>query len=365
MSAPVKIVVLGGGYAGTMAANHLRTRPDLRITVVNPRPEFVERIRLHQLAAGSGTATLAYDTLLGEGIELVVGEAVRIDAAHRRVELTSGDVEYDYLVYAVGSAGAAPDAAVSLSELEGAQKIAARLAELPSDAPVVVVGGGLTGVETAAELAEQGRRVTLVTGGTLAPYASDRGRRMIARTLARLGVAVRDAQVTEVRPDEVRTGGTTIPAALTIWTAGFDVPQLARTSGLSTDDAGRLRVDDTLTSVDDDRIVAAGDAADTPLRMSCQAAIPLGVQAANTVLSRIAGTEPAAVDQGFTGACVSLGRRVGAIQLARRDDTPVEIVIGGRLAGLIKEQVCRGTVWGLRREARKPGSAVWLRGRRR
>jgi NADH dehydrogenase len=45
--------------------------------------------------------------------------------------------------------------------------------------------------------------------------------------------------------------------------------------------------------------------------MSCQAAGPLGAQAANTVLSRIAGTQPAALDQAFTGSCISLGRRSG------------------------------------------------------
>ena len=57
--------------------------------------------------------------------------------------------------------------------------------------------------------------------------------------------------------------------------------------------------------------MAAGDAAapsDQPLRMSCQAAIPLGAQAANTVLARIAGEQPAVINQAFTGQCISLGR---------------------------------------------------------
>ncbi|EUA29995.1 NADH dehydrogenase domain protein [Mycobacterium xenopi 4042] len=79
---------------------------------------------------------------------------------------------------------------------------------------------------------------------------------------------------------------------MTVWTAGFGVPDLAARSGLSTDALGRLLTDETLTSIDDPRIVAAGDAAapsGQPLRMSCQAAGPLGVQAANTVLARIAG----------------------------------------------------------------------------
>ena len=98
------IVVIGGGYAGTLAANHLRLNADVDITVVNPRPVFVERIRLHQMVAGSGTAAVDYGTLLGEGVRLVVDNAERIN--DRTVELTSGAVlDYDYLIYAVGSTG--------------------------------------------------------------------------------------------------------------------------------------------------------------------------------------------------------------------------------------------------------------------
>jgi NADH dehydrogenase len=75
------IVVIGGGYAGTLAANHLRLRADVDITLVNPRPVFVERIRLHQLVAGSGTAAVDYGTVLGKGIQLVVDSVERIDAS--------------------------------------------------------------------------------------------------------------------------------------------------------------------------------------------------------------------------------------------------------------------------------------------
>ena len=102
-----------------------------------------------------------------------------------------------------------------------------------------------------------------------------------------------------------------------------------------------------------------------PLRMSCQAAIPLGAQAANTVLSRIAGTAPAALSQAFVGQCISLGRSYATVQLSRTDDTPVNAVIGGRIAASIKETICKGTVWGIRREATKPGSYFWLKGGKR
>jgi NADH dehydrogenase len=294
------------------------------------------------------------------------------------VLLASGAaLDYDYAVYAVGSTGATPGAvpgaaehAHHVTELEQAQRLRDALEELDPYAPVTVVGAGLTGIETAAELAEQGRTVTLVCGGTLAPSLSEPGRRSIAGWLARNRVeVVETAAVVEVRPDSVvLDDGVVLASAVTVWTAGFGVPELAARSGLRTDAVGRLLTDETLTSVDDDRIVAAGDAvapSGQPLRMSCQAAGPLGLQAANTVLSRIAGTEPAVLDQAFKGSAVSLGRQAATIQFARRDDTPVSSFIGGLPGAPIKELACRAAVWGIRREARKPGSIVWLKGGRR
>ena len=98
------VLILGGGYAGVLAANRLSQRTDLDITVVNPRPQFVERIRLHQLVAGNDDATKDYSTILTDRAKLVVDSAQRIDAGSRTLHLVSGTtMAYDYLVYAVGS----------------------------------------------------------------------------------------------------------------------------------------------------------------------------------------------------------------------------------------------------------------------
>jgi len=122
---PVKVIVIGGGYSGTIAANHLRMRADVDITLVNPRPKFVERIRLHQHVAGNYDATVDYGTLLGEGVRLVVDSAVRIDTATRQVGLASGRaLDYDYVIYAVGSTGVTP------SSVPGAAEFAYPIAEL-------------------------------------------------------------------------------------------------------------------------------------------------------------------------------------------------------------------------------------------
>jgi NADH dehydrogenase len=172
-----------------------------------------------------------------------------------------------------------------------------------------------------------------------------------------------DTTVTAVTREAVQlSGGRRLPSEVTIWTAGFGVPDLAARSRLSTDAVGRVRTDETLTSVDDVRIVAAGDSAapsDLPFRMGCQSAVQLGPQAAETVLSRIAGRQPVPVQVGFAGQCISLGRRAGTFQFARRNDTAVGLYLGGRPGAKLKEIVCRATVWELAYEARKPGARTW------
>ena len=363
------VVVVGGGYAGVMAANRLA--PHARVTLVNPRAEFVERIRLHQLVAGNDDAVADYATVLSPAVRLVVDRADRIDTASRTVVLTSAaSLEYDYLVYAVGSVGTVPasvpgaaEFAYPLSELEQAQRLTERMADVPLFAPVVVVGGGLTGLETAAELAEAGRPVALVTD-VLARSLAAGGLRSVTKRLAKLRVSVVEGSaVARVFHDRVvLADGSEVPSAVTVWTAGFGVPGLAAASGLTTDALGRLLTDETLTSVDDSRVVAAGDAAspsDAPWRMSCQAALPLGAQAANTVLARLTGEDAAAVNHAMAGQCISLGRKAGTFQFADVDDTPRRWYVGGRTGALVKEQVCRLTLKWLRGEADKPGSYSW------
>jgi NADH dehydrogenase FAD-containing subunit len=370
MAESTDIVVIGGGYAGVMAANRLTRRDDVTVTLINPRPAFVHRVRLHQLVGGSDDAVVDYRDVLADGVRLVVDTVTRIDAAGRRVALADGGtVGYDYLVYAVGSGSADPrvpgaaEFAHPIATLEEARRLRPVLAAAPATAAVTVVGAGPTGIETAAELAEAGRTVTLVCGGTLGPYLHPRGRRSVAKRLAELGVTVFDGpgtKVTAVTRDAVRLAdGRELPSRVTVWTAGFGVPDLAARSGLSTDAVGRLRTDETLTSVDDQRIVAAGDSAapsGLPLRMSCQAAMPLGARAADTVLSRIVGEQPSDLNQVFAGQCISLGRRAGIFQFAHRYDVALWFHIAGRPGARLKEFVCRGIVKHLAGEARKPGS---------
>lgn len=363
-----QVLVLGGGYAGVMAANRLSGRDGIDVTLVNARPMFVHRLRLHQRAAGTHSAEHDYSEVLADGVRLVVGEVTRIDAPHRRVDLASGDhLAYDRLVYAVGSHGGdggvpgAAEHALPVSTFEAATRLREALDDAP-DAPVVVVGGGPTGIETAAELAETGRDVTLVCGPVLAPYFQPSGRRSTAKQLTKLGVTiVEGVRAARVHHNSVvLDDGRELPG-ITVWATGFEPSDLARRSGLATDPDGRLLTDETLTSIDDDRIVGAGDAvapSGVPQRASCQAALPLAMHAADTVLARIAGNEPNPIDNPFFGQCVALGRRAATFQASRTDDTAVGFYVDGRMGGWLKETVTQQILASLAREGRKPG---WTR----
>ncbi|MEV8192705.1 MULTISPECIES: NAD(P)/FAD-dependent oxidoreductase [Rhodococcus] len=381
MTTQFHVVVVGAGYAGVMAANRLLAEhPEVAVTVVNPRPVFVERVRLHQVAAGSGTATHELSDLLHPRVTLHVGTAVRIEPY--AVSLADGTVlPCDAVVYAVGSttgSGAIPGAekAFSVADLDSATALRDALIEADDHASVVVIGGGLTGLETVTELAQSHPRHTLVLVGDPGAALPVNTQRYIRHRLDELGVQVRSGtRVAHIDDGSVvLDDGSEIPATLVVRTAGFSVPDLARRSGLPVDDDGRLRVRDTLQAVDGSPIVGVGDGmpvvgvgdvmpvvgvgdavvvdGNDHLRMSCQAAMPLGIHGADTVWQLLQGREPAPLSLGFVTTCISLGRDRGVVQLSARDDTPSRWALRGRLAAPVKEAVVRGTIHTMQLQAR-------------
>ncbi|WP_040688510.1 NAD(P)/FAD-dependent oxidoreductase [Nocardiopsis lucentensis] len=375
------ILVLGAGYAGLAAARKIahdaRTRAlEVSVTLVNASADFVERVRLHEVAAGRdvGVHPLT-ESLEGTDIDLVVGWVEALDPDARRVSVRVGGtvrtLTYDTLVHALGSSEgrvAVPGAAehaLTCATLDGARAIAARIA---SDRPerLAVIGGGHTGVELAAEIAEShpGIRVDLLTRGRIAPGTNEKGRAHVLRVFDRLGVTVREnTDVAEVDATGVRLAdGARVPAALVAWTVGFSVSPLGRAAGLTVDDDGRALVDITQRSVSHPDVYVVGDAAHGTdpgggvLRMSCATGLPMGWTAAEVILDRVAGREPKRTPFGYLNLCVSLGRRDGIIQFVTADDRPRSLVLRGRVAARYKEFIVAGAYGGLRGSTRTADS---------
>ena len=361
-----RIVVLGAGYAGANAAGRLAKRlhpADTEITLVNADPEFVERVRLHQLATGQDLKPRPLTGVFaGTGVQVRIAQVTAVDADRRTVALADGDeLAYDTLVYALGSTAAdsgVPGAAEHAHHLAGKQsalRLRARLAELPAGGTVLVVGGGLTGIEAVTEIAEArpDLEVALATRGGLGDWLSEKARNHLRETFGRLGVTVHEntAIAGVEAAAAVTADGRTIPARVTVWTAGFAVHPIAAATTLEVSATGQIVVDDTMRSVSHADVYAVGDAAFAhganghPLRMSCASGVPSAYQAADAIAARLTGRPLPENKIGYTAQCVSLGRRDAVVQWVTPDDRPKPSAVTGRMAARLKEIICKSAAW--------------------
>ncbi len=379
-----EILILGAGYTGmgaTMAlAGRLRGRDDVHITLVNPQTRFTERLRLHQTASGQELADLEIpDRLGGTGVDFVAGWVTAIDADAQTVRIDDEYVlAYDTLVYALGSVAdtesvpGVGEFAYTLNSRQDAAALAGELDRLGT-ATVVVAGGGLTGIESAAEIAEQHPDVDVVLLSRDEPGSmmGAKARARLHAGLARLGVQVRvGADIVKVMADGVALAdGKVVPAQAVLWTAGVRVSPLASAAGLQVDGSGRILTDESLRSVSYPNVYAVGDAAAIRqgygvIHGTCQSGIPTSIHAAASIARELNGKQPKAFRFGYVHQPVSLGRHDAVIQFTRADDSPRRFYLSGRLAAAYKETVSSSpwTTYRLIRAVPSIGSMTWRRG---
>ncbi|MFJ8446738.1 NAD(P)/FAD-dependent oxidoreductase [[Kitasatospora] papulosa] len=366
-----RIIVLGAGYTGAVAAGRLARRlhrEDVAITLVNAEPDFVERVRMHQLAVGQDLRARPFSEMFADtGVELKLAKVTDVDVDSRTVTVIDAngaqELAYDTLVYALGSGWntqgvpGTTEHAHDITGRPGALRLRERLAGLDAGESVVVVGGGLTGLEAATEIAETrpDLDVALAVRGGLGDWLSPKGRGHVRMVCARLGVTVHEnTSVTGVAADHVTTAdGVSLPAAVTVWTTGFAVHPLAKATAMEVDGTGQIVVDGTMRSVSHPDVYAIGDAAmamgpgDKPLRMSCASGTPAAWQAADSIAARLTGGKLPDTPLRYFNQCISLGRKDGLIQYVTADDRSVRAALTGRIAAVYKELVCKGAAWGV------------------
>lgn len=378
-SSSTRVVVVGGGYAGVMAALRLAGQSrghQVHIQLINGAATFNERIRLHQIASGQTLPVYNLRALLkGSGVDFRQGWVSAIDPHGQTVTVQdkTGEeaVAYDYLVYAVGSQvdhamlpGGA-EHALSLTNPTQAEEIQRRLASLNQEGgEALIIGGGLTGIELATEVAEAYPHidVTLSTRGAFGSALSARGAAYVRAVFDELGIHLRQhCDVTQLAPGKAHTrSGEDIHFDVCLWAGAFRVSPLAQQSGLPVDAQGCVLVDASLRSVAFPNVYAVGDAASTPLRMACATALPMGAYAGGHLAAQLTKRRlPSAFSFAYLLQCISLGRHRGLVQFVDSHDRPRPRILSGRIAAFVKEFICRYTVWSLQLEKRLPGSYLW------
>ncbi|MET7451974.1 FAD-dependent oxidoreductase [Streptomyces sp. NPDC005574] len=364
-----RIVVLGAGYAGAFAAGNLARRlspADTEITVVNAVPDFVERMRLHQLAIGQDlTFPQLTDVFAGTRVRLRLARVTGIEPERGTVVVTGEDGEdelaYDTLLHALGSSvdnRGVPGVAEYAFDVTGrasALRLRERLAGLGEGGTVLVVGEGLTGIETATEFAESrpDLSVALAARGELGAWLSPKARRHLRRAFDRLGVTVHEhTGIAAVEPTRaIAADGTSVPADVTVWTAGFAVHPLAAAAGLEVTETGRIVVDRSMRSVSHPDVYAVGDCAHAvgdngrPLPMSCASAGFTSMQASAAIIARLKGEAVPTTGLTYYGNHISLGRRDAIFQMVDGDVRSKSWYLGGRAAARLKAGILKGSVW--------------------
>ncbi|WP_066943556.1 NAD(P)/FAD-dependent oxidoreductase [Microtetraspora fusca] len=367
-----RIVVLGAGYAGAYVAGNLARRlspADTEITVVNAEPDFVQRMRLHQLAAGQQIkAPRLADVFAGTGIRLRVARVTAVDPELQVVAVADadggGELGYDTLLYALGSHGddhgvpGVAEHAFDIAARPSALRLRERLDSLSRRGEagnVVVVGDGLTGIETATELAESRPRlsVALVARGELGAQLSAGARSHLRQACDRLGITVLEhTSVEAVEATRVLCAdGTVLTSDSTVWTAGFAVDPIAAAGGLEVTENGRIVVDRTMRSVSHPNVYAIGDSAyaigdnGRPLPMSCASAGYTGRQAIEAIVGRLTGRKIANTKLVYTYNHISLGRRDAILQMVDDEGQAKPKHMGGRKPARIKSGILRTSLW--------------------
>jgi NADH dehydrogenase len=297
-----RVLILGGGFAGTHAAVALAHLP-VDVTIIDRRNHFTFQPLLYQVALAvlspANIASPIRAIMRGKAnVDVLMDEAMSFDLSERRVQLKSGaEMQYDYLMVATGATHSYfgndqwANLAPGLKTLEDAIEIRRRvllafelgereMLETGVHPPMnfVVIGGGPTGVELAGAISDIAKlymrrdfrhidptmaRVLLVEGGPriLAAYPEDLSQKAVEQ-LTRLGVEVHTgAQVTDVQPGYVVAGGQRIDAVVTLWAAGVQASPLGKLLGFETDRRGCVLVSETLNPSGHPEIFVGGDLA--------------------------------------------------------------------------------------------------------
>jgi NADH:ubiquinone reductase (H+-translocating) len=349
-----KVVIIGGGFGGLSAARALRHAP-VDVVLIDRRNHHVFQPLLYQVATaalspGDIASPIRWILRTQTNIRVWLGEVTAIDPAKRVVQLTDGQVSYDYVIVSAGATHAYfghdewQAYAPGLKTLEDALDMRRRVllafeqAERETDRAkqrrlltFVVVGGGPTGVELAGALAEISRhalahdfraidpesaRVILIEGGSvvLGAYPEDLSA-FARRALEKLGVAVwTGSVVSKIEEGRVHVGNETIEAGTILWAAGVSASPIGATLGVPLDRVGRVFVEPDLSVPGYPEVSVVGDLAALKdkngawLPGVAQVAIQQATHAAKNIVRRVQGQDTLPFAYKNLGNLATIGR---------------------------------------------------------
>jgi NADH dehydrogenase len=351
----MKIVILGGGYAGILTAKalekELKNHKDVNITLIDKNPYHTLLTQLHEVAGGRvkpSAVRVPYDMIFGKSsVEIVLDEVKTFDFSNHKLLSDEHSYDYDFLVIGTGSR---PDffgidgverygyklwsykEAVTIRSMIYEQfEIASQIgspAKRRERLNFVIAGGGFTGVEFAGELASWKKRLCKhfkidpsEVGIYLVEATSDilnvitpSLRKKSKRYLEKLGVEVLTNSAIEKMEDNriILNNGSVITGSL-IWTAGIKGNPYIQKSDIQYDERRHwINVNQYLQSLSYENVFSVGDSLfyiynDRPIPKVVETCMQSAALVAKNIKKLIDGKVPVPFQPKYHGSLVSIG----------------------------------------------------------
>lgn len=350
------VIIIGGGFGGTYTAKYLKPlieQDKIEVTIINRTNYFLFTPLLHEVATGALSPTSVVEPIREifrhNNVHFIQEEVISIDPNQKQISTLNRTIGYDYLVVSSGAETnyygtiGAKENTLTLKDLHDAQVIRKTLidacekgAHVVDDGErrkilsCVIVGGGATGVELAAEIIEfmqetlcsyyrschirkEDMKIILVAASPdLLPTFPQELRVIAKAELVRKGIQVMtDECVVEVRPGKIFFADKSfLEAGTIIWVAGVK-PSVFDITGAEKEKSGRIKIDEFLRVIVPENISSSifslGDVSGTA-PMLAQVATQQAKIVANNISSSISGAPLVPFKFYEKGLLVSLGQ---------------------------------------------------------
>jgi NADH dehydrogenase len=377
-----RIVIIGGGYAGIHASKAIADRilrhwdGEYEVILIDQHPYHLRKVKLFKSIVSDENIRIPFSLILDHRIRFVQARVVGLDPSFVSLEYPDGSTEqfaFDRLVLALGSSVIEPPAemgGIALSNVANARRIRDailslfREAERESDEnhirqllTVSVVGGGISGIETSAELSHWMKREAAARGWDehvvqvqlvdaqekLLPAFPEKVSRYIGEQLAKKGVTIIQGQ----RATGWKEGmlhlesGIPVPTSLCIWTLGLKPARLLEKLGLPLDEKGKIVVDSRYHIKGYPHLYAIGDCAKVvdpnsgkEDAMTCKEAIKQASILAKVMKADLAGRTGPEHKSHIPLFCIHLGDGDGLFWFQK---FKMDFLIGGKWGGKMRE----------------------------
>lgn len=289
------IIILGGGYGGLRVIQRLlaaNLSDAIRLTLVERMPHHCLKTEYYALAAGTvSDADVRVDFPTDPRLTIIHGEVTDIDLKHKQIAIKDQEpLTYDYLVIGLGSVDkyhgvpGADEHTLSIQSINRTRKTYQVLNSLKTHGKVAIIGGGLSGVELAAELRESRPDLTIQLydrgESILSPFPK-RLRDFVSNWFYEHDVElIHKANITKVEPQRLYNHDQPIDVDVIVWTAGIQPHPLVRALPVEKDEAERIKLSEHHYIPDFPEVFVVGDCASLPHAPSAQLAEAQGDQIA-------------------------------------------------------------------------------------